>query len=434
MSRPIRIAISGGGLAGASLAHALTSYPHLEVHIFESADTFREAGAAIGIARNALGALDLIGPSAAQCLERAGAVPMRGVHFMLAARGEDQGATIAEASATDPDPKRNRVTSIVHRAALLQEFLAGVPPERMHASKRLDRVDRGGDDGSSAPLTLHFADGSTHECDILIGADGIHSTVRRLILGESDPAAFPRNTGWWAVMALKPYAEAQASIGKGPVDIEDAREYSWVGDGTYLLHNVLGQGRLVQLVIASHDQDAELSDRWHRVVSADEMKKLYQDWPVHLNKAVNELLCDKQEQAAMYLWEHPPARSYVSGALCVMGDAAHATTPWQGSGGGMSIEDSLILSTLLGRARTPAEALTALEVYDEVRRPRTQRIVESSRATGIIMGGRGEETGLDLEKLREKLLPRWDFIINFDNEKHRDEAVRLMERKIADSG
>jgi salicylate hydroxylase len=130
----------------------------------------------------------------------------------------------------------------------------------------------------------------------------------------------------------------------------------------------------------------------------------------------------------MYLWEHPPSRTYVSGSVCIMGDAAHATTPWQGSGGGMSIEDSLILSTLLGRAKTPAEARTALKVYDQVRRPRTQRIVESSRGTGLIVSGLGEETKLDLGKLRAKLLPRWDFIIDFDNEKHRDEAVEMMER------
>lgn len=55
-----------------------------------------------------------------------------------------------------------------------------------------------------------------------------------------------------------------------------------------------------------------------------------------------------------------------------------------GSGGGMSIEDSLILSTSLHRAKTPVETIAALKVYDQVRRPRTQRIVESSRATGDI--------------------------------------------------
>jgi hypothetical protein len=87
-------------------------------------------------------------------------------------------------------------------------------------------------------------------------------------------------------MTLKPYAAAQASIGDGPVNIEDAREYSWVGDGAYLMHNVLNQGQLVQFVVASYEKDAESSDRWHRTVSADEIKKLYQSWPPHLYKAV----------------------------------------------------------------------------------------------------------------------------------------------------
>ncbi len=113
-----------------------------------------------------------------------------------------------------------------------------------------------------------------------------------------------------------------------------------------------------------------------------------------------------------------------------MGDAAHATSPWQGSGGGMSIEDSLILSTLLGRARTLDEATTALEVYDKVRRPRTQRIVESSRETGLIMAGLGEETKLDSAQLKAKLLPRWDFILDFDNGRHRDEAIEMMEKEL----
>ncbi|KAI1771032.1 hypothetical protein F4818DRAFT_220224 [Hypoxylon cercidicola] len=94
----------------------------------------------------------------------------------------------------------------------------------------------------------------------------------------------------------------------------------------------------------------------------------------------------------------------------------------------MSIEDSLVLSTLLGRAKTPAEALMALKVYDQIRRPRTQSIVESSHGTGVIMTGRDKEAGLNLQKLREKLLARWDFIIDYDNEAHLKEAVDMMER------
>ena len=79
MSATIRVAISGGGLAGATLFHVLHRLPHLEVHIFESASAFKEAGMAVGITRNAQTALELIGPTAIQALRRAGAVPSESV-------------------------------------------------------------------------------------------------------------------------------------------------------------------------------------------------------------------------------------------------------------------------------------------------------------------------------------------------------------------
>ncbi|KAG8163608.1 hypothetical protein KVR01_006905 [Diaporthe batatas] len=423
--RTIRIAISGGGLAGATLFHALLKHPHLDVQIFESAEAFKEAGAAVGIARNALAALDLIGPSATASLQRAGAVPQKGVRFMLA-QGPDAGDEGVMIDEIDAEIHQKQVVSIVHRAAFLRELLAEVPPSRMHASKKLTRVDRHDGAGPGAPMTLHFADGSTHECDVLIGADGIHSVVRGIVLGDGDPAASARNTGWWAIMALEPFAAAQACLGESLVNAEDPRQYGWTGDGAYLLHDVLSDGRLVQIIACGMDEDARGSDRWQTTLSADEIREHFRGWPAHLTNAVEKLLCDEPEQQARYLWEHPPASTYVSDCIAVMGDAAHATTPWQGSGAGMAIEDSLILSTLLGHAETVAQALLALRVYDQVRRPRTQQVVESSRGTGMMRTGLDNEVGLDVMKFRQRLLSRWDFIIDFDSKQHCTDALAIM--------
>ncbi|KAI0198217.1 salicylate hydroxylase [Astrocystis sublimbata] len=423
MSTSIRVAIIGGGLAGASLIHALIKFSHLDVHIFESASAFKEAGMAIGIARNAQASLELIGPSAAQCLERAGAVPMKGVRFMLA-QGPGVGTVADE---VDDVTQGQRLTSIVHRVPLLQELLADIPRERMHASKKLQSIDQNGS------VCLHFTDGTTHECDIVVGADGVHSTVRKLVLGENDPTATPQNSGSWFLMTLQPFDKAQASLGKDLVNLEDAREYGWAGENTFLMHNILSGGELVQFAVASRDKLPESGsiEGWQRTVSAEEIKKLYKDWPPHLNKAINELLCTQPEHQAFYLWDHPKAKSYVSGAICITGDAAHSMTPWQGSGGGMSIEDSLILSALLGRSKTPVEALSALQVYDQIRRPRTQRIVESSRAIGTVLMGGDSEMGLEPEKLKS-FMSRWDFIIDLDVKKHRDEALQMMEASLKD--
>lgn len=112
---------------------------------------------AIGIARNAIDALDLMGPSASQCLQQAGAVPVRGVRFMLT-QGEGAGSMIDEAHENDG----TRVVHIVHRAAFLRKLLANVTPERMYASKKLDLYVKASDNGVYGFLTIHFTDGTTH--------------------------------------------------------------------------------------------------------------------------------------------------------------------------------------------------------------------------------------------------------------------------------
>ncbi|KAI1327713.1 hypothetical protein F5Y16DRAFT_184249 [Xylariaceae sp. FL0255] len=343
---------------------------------------------------------------------------MQGVRFMIA-EGDGAGQVIDE---VDQSQDR-RLTSILHRATYLQQLLAGVPEDRLHASKKLIKVDH----NTGGSIMLHFQDGSSHDCDILIGADGIRSTVRKLILGEDDPATSPTNSGMWCVMTLQPYVEIQKLLGESLVNSKEAYEYSWVGNGSFIMHNVLSNGELCQFVIGSSDEEVVSSSlgEWQRTVSADEIKKLYANWPANLRGAVEELLCKEPEQKAMWLWDHPPARTYSSGPLCVMGDAAHATTPWQASGGGMAIEDSLILSTLLGRAKTPIEAQAALRAFDHVRRPRTQRIVESSRATGMMLIGKGGQTGMEMKRAGN-LLRRWDFILDLDMLEHRNEAIQKM--------
>ena len=107
-------------------------------------------------------------------------------------------------------------------------------------------------------------------------------------------------------------------------------------------------------------------------------------------------------------------------------------TPWQGSGAACAIEDAMVLRTLLASIQTPDQLDGALLAYDEVRRPRTQRIVESSRATGMIMSGRGEGVGVDAAKMREALEERWAFIYDFDVKRHGEDALAAL-RRVGDS-
>jgi salicylate hydroxylase len=147
----------------------------------------------------------------------------------MLANGPDAGRMVDE---IDARKDGKRLTSIVHRAAFLKELLAGVPAERMHANKKLDSVEK----KSDGSLVLRFADGEDpHQCDVLIGADGIHSTVRKIILGAEDKAATPVSAGWFHLMALQPYDKMREILGDKFVDLEDAREWGWFGDGTFMM-------------------------------------------------------------------------------------------------------------------------------------------------------------------------------------------------------
>ena len=126
-------------------------------------------------------------------------------------------------------------------------------------------------------------------------------------------------------------------------------------------------------------------------------------------------------------WEHKSTPTYATGRVCIMGDAAHATTPWQGAGAGQAFEDSVVLGTLLNSLTSADEIEAAFKAYDSVRRPRGQRVIDSSRGTGLILCGQDEEIGLDPDRLRGALGTRWNFIMGLDIKEHAQSAVDKME-------
>lgn len=99
----------------------------------------------------------------------------------------------------------------------------------------------------------------------------------------------------------------------------------------------------------------------------------------------------------------------------------------------MAIEDSAVLGALLGNVKTAEEIASALQVYDQVRRPRCQRIIDSSKTTGKLMCGQGPAASADAATMRSLMGQRWDFIEDFDVTEEMDKAVaRLNELKDMD--
>lgn len=151
-------------------------------------------------------------------------------------------------------------------------------------------------------------------------------------------------------------------------------------------------------------------------------------------KSIIDVTLDQPDPQRYSEWEHKVTPTYVNGRVCIAGDAAHAMTPWQAAGAGQAMEDAMILGALFGKVKDSGDINAALRSYDAVRRPRCQRVIDSSRGTGIICCGREEGVGLDPKKLLEALKDRWGFIMGLDLDEYKDEALRKMDEFLAANG
>lgn len=88
-------------------------------------------------------------------------------------------------------------------------------------------------------------------------------------------------------------------------------------------------------------------------------------------------MLDQDEPQAYSQWAHKSTPTYANGDVCTVGDAAHDTTPWQGSGAGLAIEDAVVLAGLLKNVTSRQDIVPALRAFDEIRRPRCQRVPKS---------------------------------------------------------
>lgn len=114
----------------------------------------------------------------------------------------------------------------------------------------------------------------------------------------------------------------------------------------------------------------------------------------------------------------------------MMGDAAHATTPFQGQGAAQAIEDALVLGALLGEVSDPCMVPNAFLAFDQTRRVRTQRVVSTSREAGRLIGMREEGVGCDLEKIGHLLSSRGHWIWNRDMAAQNREALQLFKESL----
>lgn len=406
--QPLRIGIIGGGIAGVALALDLSRHAHLQVQLFESAGAFGEVGAGVSIGANAVRAINGLGlGDAYRQLADSTPAPWQDVWFEWR-RGMDAGYLSASLA-----PGVGQ--SSVHRADFLDVLASRLPAGLARFGKRAHQVSQHDNE-----VQVLFSDGSAYRCDLLIGADGIKSTLRSHVLaGLGAPDSPPRFSGTCAYRGMIDsqqlrHAYRAAGIDEHLIDVPQM----YLGRDAHILTFPVKHGRLINVV-------AFISDRhqaepcwpegmpWVREASQAEMLAAFAGWA----PAVQVLLGCIPKPSLWALHELAELPGYVHGRVALIGDAAHAMLPHQGAGAGQGLEDALFLARLLGDPAITHQALDALLAsYDALRRPRATWVQRTSRAAGELYELRDPLIGAEEQALGQRLAHYFDALWNHDLE------------------
>jgi 2-polyprenyl-6-methoxyphenol hydroxylase-like FAD-dependent oxidoreductase len=321
-------AVVGAGVGGLAAGIAL-GQAGWSVTVFEQAEEVRPLGAGLSIWPNGVRALRALGLGSvadAPGVERGGGALRRA-----------DGSVIAQ---FDPDAIAERFGAPlvgVHRADLHEALLDGLGAERLRLGSRVDGFEEG---------TLRFADGSTHRADLIVGADGLRSTLRAALLADGEP----RDSG---IVAFRGVAAASDGLPAG----------EWWGDGSIAgLLRLPGDRAYWYLAYRGDGGDrAELAR--HAAGYGAPLPELIEATPAE------DVLCHS-------LFDRRPARRWGTDAATLLGDAAHPMLPFLGQGACAALEDAVALRDAL---RATADVRVALATYEPLRIARTTHLVRRSR-------------------------------------------------------
>ncbi|KXL49876.1 hypothetical protein M433DRAFT_424570 [Acidomyces richmondensis BFW] len=383
--------------------------------IVAAASSFAEIGAGVSLGPNAARAMKLIDPAIyagfMACATNNG-WPDRQKYWFSFRKGQD---TSSKFGTRILDLFCETGQTSVHRARYLDELVALIPPEIAHFGKRFEGVDEIDDH-----LVLHFADGTTAQHDALIGCDGIKSKVRSAVLGEDHPAVNAVFSGKYAYRGLIPMEDAAALMG----DELARNSQMYLGHGGHILTFPIEHGKTMNVVAFGTKADGKWEDpEWVKPLDREAMFKDFEGWV----ESARQILSLMQKPDIWALFHHLPAPTYNKNRICVLGDAAHASTPHNGAGAdtGQAIEDALCMSQVMAHVYHSEDIPRAFAAFDRVRRPRSQAQVQTAYESGLLYDLQAEGIGGDWEKVNNKLATKQQWIWDHDLEADVKEVVRI---------
>ncbi|TDD43178.1 salicylate monooxygenase [Saccharopolyspora elongata] len=354
----MRVLVIGAGVGGLAIANGLLGKGH-DVQVFEHADALRTTGAGITVWSNGTAALRGLGVD----IEPAGH-PLHSLRSVT-----ESGRLLWEADLDEVTERLGSPTVQIPRRELIAEMAAALPPGVLHFGRRCVGVTEHPDH-----VVVQFADGSSATGDLLIGADGQRSVVRREVLG-GEPA---RPTGWASWQGL---TRSDLPVAHGHQTLNIAGRYAHCGlipTGDGLLHWWFD--------MPWKDGDP--------VLSVAELQRAFRGWP----DPVEALLASVTDDDLGFFphIRHKVPQVWGGPRSTLLGDAVHAMPPAVAQAANQTLEDAWLLTQFLSVVdREPAELLRA---YEQERRPRALKVSRTAALTSA-------QRSTPLQRLAK--FPRW---------------------------
>lgn len=351
----MNILIAGGGIGGLSAALCCLHFGH-KVTVLEQANYLGEVGAGIQLPPNAMKIFMALG------LEEKIAVNAFSPEAIETRMGES-GTTIFTIPLGNAAQIRWGAPYLhIHRGdyiTALKEALMAKAPNCIKLGAALISYTQ-----NEGGVTALLANGETVGGDVLIGADGIHSTTRAQMLGPDAPS-FTGNVAWRAVVPIEKLGDNAPS----------PTACAWMGKGRHAVTYRLRRGTLANFV-GVVERDDWTEESWNTKGRKEDALKDFANWHPSITQLIEDV-----DESALFRWalfERPPLNRWVDGRVALLGDAAHPMLPFLAQGAAMAVEDAWALAAELSASDQNVPA--ALKTYQARRLARTAAVQASSRA------------------------------------------------------
>lgn len=337
--------VIGAGIGGLAAAATLRRVG-VEVEIFERAPELRPGTTAVSLMSNAISALRTLDIDIAPGLDKRGEI-FDELKFL-----SRRGRSIRAMPFRDLADRLGAANYAVHRADLQQTLLDALGDQHIELNAGASGFTAD-DDG----VEVTFEDGRKVSGDILIGADGFNSAIRRQVTGPEEP----RSGNYVCWLATVPFEHPRMTKGYaahywgrgerfGLADIGHGRAYWW---GT---------------------KNVPATTTGNRRVSKAEIARVYDGWADEVRQVIRAT--PEESIVSIMAQDRPFLEQWGSGRMTLLGDAAHPMLVSLGQGAALAIEDAVVLAESV---RGATDLSQALRQYEDQRRPRTGALVAVAR-------------------------------------------------------